>query len=158
MAEQIGCLGAILEFFGFKVSLNVDEYPYRRKSLLTKAETSFYHVLRQTVGDEYKIVCMVRLADIFEVQVEEGWRGHFNRISAKHIDFVLCDPQTMETVIAIELDDKSHQRKSRIERDRFIDDLFRRCEFPLLRVKCRATYSIKALRDLIQEAIPATEP
>ena len=35
-----------------------------------------------------------------------------NKISGKYIDFLFCDPVTMQPVLAIELDDASHQRKN----------------------------------------------
>ena len=75
---------------------------------MTKAEISFYGVLQQVTGGNYTIFSMVRLADV--IQVEKGTQkrqGYFNKIKAKHLDFVCCDPATMEVVFAIELDDSS---------------------------------------------------
>ena len=38
----------------------------------------------------------------------------FNRISSKVLDFVLCDPNNLAIIAAIELDDSSHKRNDRI--------------------------------------------
>ncbi len=65
---------------------------------------------------------MVRIADLIRVRPKPPkWQSWQNRIHAKHIDFVLCDPETMEAKLAIELDDASHNRRDRVERDKFVD-------------------------------------
>ena len=43
--------------------------------------------------------------------MSEGDRlKYFNWISQKHVDFVLCDKDTMQILCAVELDDRSHER------------------------------------------------
>ncbi len=39
-----------------------------------------------------------------------GWNG---RIIQKHVDFVICNPKTLEPVTCIELDDSSHDIEER---------------------------------------------
>ena len=85
-----------------------------RERLVTKAELRFYKSLRKAVLDDWEIFAMVRIADM--LRVEKGVknrRGWLNKILAKHIDFVLCDPNSLEIVMGIELDDSSHQRAPR---------------------------------------------
>jgi hypothetical protein len=72
------------------------EYSYAlRGALLTPAEVRFYHALKEAVGEEFVIFSKVRVADILTPQAGLGqgdWQRAFNKISAKHFDFVLCDP------------------------------------------------------------------
>ena len=42
------------------------------------------------------------------------------KIQAKHVDFVICD-KDMHIKVIIELDDSSHDKKDRKERDEFVD-------------------------------------
>lgn len=63
-----------------------------------------------------------------------SWQAYFNKINAKHIDFVLCDLQNVRPVLAIELDDSSHNKPDRIQRDEFVNKVFADAKFPLLRV------------------------
>src|SRR5688500_103927 len=86
-------------------------FPYRRTSgLLTPAKCSSFGVLQQAVGDRYLLSLKIRLADLLDVPPgTPRWRTHFNRISAKHIDIVCCDPRSPAPLLAIELDDVSHQ-------------------------------------------------
>src|SRR5262245_27786766 len=81
----------------------------RRRELLTPTEQSFFLALEQAVNRRYRIFCQVRIADVLKPKGSGGsyWSA-FNRISQKHFDFVLCDLQTFEVVMAIELDDQSH--------------------------------------------------
>ena len=75
----------------------------------------------------------LRLADIVGVAPgQENYMSYFNRIKAKHTDFVICDPETMEVILAIELDDPSHEREERIERDAFVDKVYEAAGIPLL--------------------------
>lgn len=83
----------------------------------------------------------VRIADLLRVKPGEAKRQTWqNRINAKHIDFVLCDPSSLEPVMAIEVDDRSHQRADRRRRDEFVNDAFHAANLPLLRVRAQATY------------------
>ena len=120
-----------------------------RSHLLSEAEQKFFGVLQPLVGSACNVSSKVRLADLFDVRPGRGQQAAFNKIQSKHIDFVLTDPATSRILCAIELDDSSHLRPDRIERDEFIDDLFGRNHLPLLRVPCMWTYNTPALRDAL---------
>ncbi|OIO69169.1 MAG: topoisomerase [Zetaproteobacteria bacterium CG12_big_fil_rev_8_21_14_0_65_55_1124] len=132
--------------------------PYARKGqLFTKAERSFYGVLKQAVGDRYEIFGHVRLADLLTVKkglLSNGQRQSAqNKIQSKHCDFVLCDPGDLSIVAGIELDDSSHRAAKRIERDNFINQAFKEAELPLLRIKARASYSSREIAMQLQKAL-----
>ena len=127
--------------------------PYRRKNwLLTKAERSFFGVLQQVTGNDYLLFCKVRLADVVDVERNAG-QAAFNRISAKHVDFLLCDPSQVSPVLAIELDDASHGAARRQERDAFVDSVLAAAGLPLLRVPAKQNYVPAELANLIAEKI-----
>ena len=137
--------------------------PYsRRPSLLTANELGFYHALARAVAGRYAVFAQVRLADV--IQVSDGvmaseYRARFNRIACKHADFVLCDPQTLAVVGVIELDDRSHQRADRQERDAFFDAALQSAGVRLLRVPARSlrrSYQPSAIEELIHRAFEAT--
>ena len=123
-------------------------------ALLTPAERAFFAVLRQVVGKDLLLFAKVRLGDI--LQIEEGVAGKrrfaaFGRISSKHADFVLCDARTFAVVGVVELDDRSHQRPDRRERDRFFDAALAVASIPVLRVPARRTYDARELRATLAE-------
>ena len=122
-------------------------------ALLTPAERAFFAVLRQVVGNDLLLFAKVRLGDI--LQIEEGVSGKrrfaaFGRISSKHADFVLCDARTFAVVGVVELDDRSHQRRDRQDRDRFFDAALAVASIPVLRVPARRTYDARELRGLLE--------
>jgi hypothetical protein len=111
----------------------------RRKYLLSRAEKSFYNVLRKVVAP-HAVLAKVRLADLVESDKRHRlWRANFNRICAKHIDFVVCDA-ALSPIIAVELDDSSHQLADRQRRDKDVDRILEIAALPILRVPVRQTY------------------
>ncbi len=166
-SEPIGCLGRILQMLGFPVSGQAVEevLPYRqRDDFLSAAELSFYHVLRKAVGTQYVVCPKVNLWDLFFVARPNENRGAKGKIDRKHVDFVLCDPATMRPICGVELDDRSHQKESRMKRDVFVNSVFQTAGLPLLHVPAARSYSIADLSSQVaevtrqQQAIPAIPP
>jgi hypothetical protein len=120
--------------------------PYRvRDNFLSEAEHSFYHVLRHLLDNEFAICPKVRLLDIFYIAGNPNDYTLRNKIDRKHIDFLICKPQTMKPVLAIELDDSSHKRQDRTTRDEFVNQVFEDAKLPLLRIKTREAYNTAEL-------------
>lgn len=112
--------------------------------LFSPAERSFLGVLDQSVGSDFRVFGKVRVADV--IGVEKGkpksvWQRAFNRINAKHFDFVLCNPTDLKPVCAIELNDKSHAQEARKGRDQFLEDVCRKAGLPLVFFPAQHTYS-----------------
>ncbi len=118
-----------------------------RKSLLSKAEIAFHQVLLEAVP-EAPIFPKVRVADVMEAA--ERYSGDFLRISQKHFDWVLCNPASFEPLIAIELDDSSHQwsHKQR-KNDQVKDDAAREADIALLRFPWQREYDVAQIRERI---------
>ncbi len=96
-----------------------------------------------------RIYGKVRLADL--VAVRDGVRGRrywraFTAVACKHVDYVLCAPDSHEVIAAIELDDRSHARAERQARDRFLEAVMRTAGIPLLRFPARSRYAVGELR------------
>jgi hypothetical protein len=147
-----GCVAVFLNLFRSSTSTleaepTVEALPYRiRSDFLSPAELSFYHVLASVVGDQAVISTKVRLADLFFVPQNQERQRYQNKIAQKHLDFLLCDPQTMRPLLGIELDDKSHERKDRQERDTFVDGVFEAAGVPLIHILARQTYNPQEIR------------
>ena len=131
--------------------------PYQKKwYLLSPAERDFYETLCQVAEDRYLIFTKVRLLDLLWLPENMGNRiFYIRRVASKHVDFVLCHPQTVAPVLVIELDDASHRLPERQERDIFLNEVLRVAGIPLLRVPVRKSFSVPALRGQILEALGA---
>lgn len=132
-------------------------YPYNKNQVLfSPAERSFLGVLEQAVGEEYRIFGKVRVADVVSVNSmsdRSAWLRAFNRISAKHFDFVLCSKGELAVIAAIELDDKSHRQRKRQERDAFLVGLCQAISLPLVQIPAQRTYSVPELRAQVLSAL-----
>lgn len=113
----------------------------RRQYLLTVPEKRLYNVLRKVVAP-HTVLAKVRLADLVEADERHLLRkSNFDHIKSKHIDFVICDA-ALSPIIAIELDDLSHQRPDRVARDRDVNRILEIAELPILRVPVRQAYDL----------------
>jgi len=97
---------------------------YEIVPILTGHELRNYKVLKEfTDVNGYSIHVKVRLADIINPkknQARKDWYRKFMKITSKHVDFVLCD-SNMNVSLIIELDDWSHERQDRKDRDQFVN-------------------------------------
>lgn len=117
--------------------LQYNNYPYKKKTLLTNHELIFYKNLYKLI-QPYNLVILakIRIADLVEVNtsaVGNKYMSYFGKIKAKHIDFALVNPENMEVKALIELDDSSHDKKNRAERDIFVNELFNTTGYKLFR-------------------------
>ncbi|MDP2279972.1 MAG: DUF2726 domain-containing protein, partial [Nitrospirota bacterium] len=128
---------------------------YKRKNdFLTLSEKIFYDSLINSIQHpHYQILSKVRVADLFDIIDYNNHELHFDNIKALHIDFLIYNPYNNKTLLAIELDDSSHLREDRIKRDKFINELFRHNQFPLIRQEAKPSYNISELRNKINSAI-----
>lgn len=125
----------------------------RKPSILTEEEQRFYRVLQVVVGMRYAIQAQVALIEVFQPKGGKNYYSSRNQIAGKHIDFLLCDPDSLMPMLGIELDDPSHQQTDRTVRDRFINQLFATHNLPLLRIKNAYGYKPEALADEIISAL-----
>jgi Protein of unknown function (DUF2726) len=126
-----------------------DPLPYaRKKYFFSAAERSFYEVLRR-LAPNYTLFAKVRLADVVYVTKGTGaWRSHMNQIDRKHLDFVICDAN-LAPVLAVELDDSSHDDGRRQERDAFVDEVLAASALPILHMRAKRGYVPDELRQLL---------
>ncbi len=120
------------------------EFPYlQRDHFLSPAEMHFFQTLRTAVNGRAALSTKVNLSDLFWVKTDDQSRKRIytNKIDRKHVDFLLCDPATMRPLVAIELDDKSHQRADRQERDGLVNNVFLAAGLPLLHIIARRDYN-----------------
>ncbi|WP_151703946.1 DUF2726 domain-containing protein [Nitrincola alkalilacustris] len=136
-----------------------EDYPYQKAGpLFTPAERSFYGVLSQAVGTNATIFGKVRVADIATPRkglARSIWQRAFNKISAKHFDFVLCDSDDLSVICVLELDDSSHKASKRQQRDEFLTGVCSAADIPFIRVPAKAGYVISEIQALLAPHLTA---
>ncbi len=134
-------LAVIVGFLKLKFEGGEEEekakYQYKRRNFfLTRAEHEFYDVLVSAVGTEYFVFAQVHLPTLLDHSVKgQNWRAALAHINRKSVDFVLCDKAYISPKLAIELDDKSHERPDRQERDKEVERILKEAGVPLLRIE-----------------------
>ncbi|SDK12438.1 DUF2726 domain-containing protein [Natronincola ferrireducens] len=137
-------------------NIEKEKLPYaKRDDFLSPSELSFYKVLRQAVGEEILICPKVGLKEIFFVKTRDrgGFSTYHNKIDRKHVDFLLCRTDNLQPICGIELDDTSHQKQSRIERDNFVEEVFETSNLPLLRFKNRVSYTFSEVKESLDKVL-----
>ena|SRR5436190_6039828 len=149
-----GVTAAVVVLVAF-ISLRSSPYPYERRGvMLGPAEINFFRTLQLAVREDWIILSMVRLTDVIKVRPKtrqhQIWQS---RIFGKHLDFVICDNETLEVKLAIELEDSSQRRADRRARDRFVNTALTAAGLPLLRVKVEEKYETSAIRKDIEDSL-----
>jgi very-short-patch-repair endonuclease len=127
-----------------------------RAQLLTPAELSFFGVLETALSSQYRICPRIRLADLLtpaRTSTRSAFQTAFNQISAKHVDFTICQKSDSAILGVIELDDKSHQEVSRQSRDRFVEQALQSAGIPLLRIKAARGYELNRLSQQLSDLL-----
>ena len=120
--------------------------------LFSPAERSFLGVLDQVVGADFRVFGKVRVADVVSVATgtpKPLWQRAFNRISAKHFDYVLCRPSDLKPLCVIELNDKSHAQDNRKGRDKFLKDICATAGLPLIFFPAQRSYTLAEVGNAI---------
>ena len=133
------------------------EFPYAScQNLCTPAERTFLGVLDLAVPAGYRVFTKVRLADL--IKVRPGLRANarqeaFNRIRGKHVDYVLCRADDLSIAGAIELDDGSHGRRDRQDRDAFFDKALYSAGIPLVRFVAKKSYTVNEVKQALGDSL-----
>ena len=156
--ENTNYYNGMINSFNYKLSNNRYSSPsysavYERKEfLITKNELKFYRLLLSIVDIiELQIFTQVSLYEIISVKKtlnSSEYNKYFNKIKSKSIDYVLTDRMS-RIKLCIELDDKTHNYKNRIERDNFINDLFNSLDIPILRIQLSKYYDMDNIKKTI---------
>lgn len=127
--------------------------PYRlRETFLSTPERALMRVLQSMVGRHYVICPKVSLNDLFYIVRPNENVHFFNKFFRKHVDFLLCEPNTLKPVFGIELVKPVAKTETR-EADQFMEDLFLSAGLPLVHVPSSEHYSDKDLSELFQLSI-----
>ncbi len=130
-----------------------ERLPYRlREHFLSTPELALLRVLQGMVGRHYLICPKVALNDVFYIVRPNENVHFFNKFFRKHVDFLLCEPETLKPAFGIELVKPVFKTETR-ETDQFMEDLFLSAGLPLVHVPSGEHYSEKDLTELFQLAV-----
>lgn len=131
-------------------------YPYvLNQQIFSQKEGYFYRDVRP-IADKLGLIVFtkVRLADLLTVpKGTKDYTKWFNRIKAKHIDFIFVDRE-YNIKLLVEVDDPSHNRPDRQARDEAVDEMFRQVGMEVLHLRAWGKkYGAEDLETIITNAL-----
>jgi len=160
-------IGVVVAFLmalkGSSGGFSRDAVAVKIPTLLTPAELSFYNYIFDALdSNEYVLCTKVRLGDLVKFRGgddKQRWK-RLQQVNRKHIDFVVCSRKSMMPVFLIELDDSSHNRKDRKDRDHLVDSFLSQACLPILHVRCQRYYNPEvrqAMQSLSEDTLPSPD-
>ena len=130
-------------------------YNYKKKDfLMSRAEHEFFNILVEVIGNQYYVFPQIHLSTILDNKiVGQNWRGAFRHIDEKSVDFVICDKAYIKPILAIELDDKTHEREDRKGRDGEVERILNESGLVLLRFGNNGSFNKEEIKRLILEKL-----
>lgn len=132
------------------------EYPYKlTKSIFSPKEGYFYRDVRP-IADKLGLLVFtkMRIADLLYIpKGTADYQKWFNRIKAKHIDFIFVDRE-MHIKLLVEVDDPTHNKPDRQARDEEVDEIFSQQGLEVLHLRAWGKqYGTEDLETIITNAI-----
>jgi len=129
-----------------------ERLPYRlRERFLSTPELALLRVLQGMMGSHYLICPKVALNEIFYIARPNENVHFFSKFFRKHVDFLLCEPETLKPAFGIELVKPVSRHETR-ESDQFMAELFLSARLPLVHIQSSERYSEQDLTQLFELA------
>ncbi len=143
------------DIFNEKDKPSKSPYNYKKKDfLMSRAEHEFFDILVEVVGNQYYVFPQIHLSTILDNKVVgQNWRGAFRHIDEKSVDFVICDKAYIKPILAIELDDRTHEREDRKGRDGEVERILKESGLSLLRFGNNGSFNKEEIKRLILEKL-----
>lgn len=117
--------------------------------IMTQTELIFYRELKKVTDKlELTIFPQVDLERI--INVVDNNKSARSRIKSRSIDFAIVENTKCKVVCCIELDDYTHNRENAKKADEFKNNLFKKVNIPLYRIKVSNNYNLEELEKMIK--------
>ena len=140
-----------------KLSDNGVTFPFRQKpQLFTPVEHTFLKLIEQAVGQEFRIVCRVRLSDVVTIRQQANKKKAsmaLSRAASRQLDFVLCDREGMRPILAVDLVHSQGKEGYKTQKDWFVTGALDAAGVPHARIKVKSGYSIEDIRECIENKL-----
>lgn len=130
--------------------------PYRSKKVITHTEKILYYRLKQALP-EYEVLTQVSLAGFIEIDIEKaGEKYHTNsfawqnRIGHQRIDFLVCKKENLEAILAIELDDHTHETENAKKMDQKKNESLAAAKIQLIRFHVKEMPTVEKIKETVK--------
>ncbi len=131
-------------------------YPYKLNNPIFSPKEGYFYRDVRPIADKLGLLVFtkMRLADLLYIpKGTADYQKWFNRIKAKHIDFIFVD-QEMHVKLLVEVDDPTHNKPDRQARDEEVDEIFRQQGLEVLHLRAWGKqYGAENLETIITNAL-----
>lgn len=132
-----------------KEKVRLDSKYVRKGTLISRAEYDFLLTLRSIEPDKYEVVPQVCLASVIDKKTNTTYRNELFRMC----DYCFVDRDTFEPKLLVELNDSSHRRADRRDRDAKVATICKSAKMPLVTFWMDEDLSYGAVRKTVLRAI-----
>ena len=147
VALAIFCLFALLYKPKEKIRLNA-RYE-RRGVMLSRPEYNFLLTLRRINPEKYEVVPQVALFSVIEKKTNTSYRNELFRVC----DYCFVDRDTFEPLLLVELNDRSHLRADRQQRDEKVAAICEAAHMPLVTFWLDGDIGYETVKRVVRKAI-----
>ena len=127
---------------------------YAKPYVMTSRENECFKILNEIFSSKWFVVPQVHLSALLDYKVKgQNWNAAFRHINGKSVDFVLIGKESYKVICVIELDDSTHSKPDRIERDAEIERMFKEARIPLARIGRFESMTKSEIAKVITDAI-----
>lgn len=129
-------------------------FNYRSKAPMTAVERKLYYTIREALKHENVIIlAQVNMTGFIQCD-RKNWKA-FNRICRKSIDFLICDREAAP-LVAIELQDKTHDKPDRKKSDQTKAEVLETAHMPLVLFWTTSFPDVATVRKTLEPFISRT--
>lgn len=100
----------------------------RKRMYISRAELIFLDTLKQIAPDKYEVIPQVALCTVIDKLTQNAYRNELFRVA----DYLFVDKDDYTPLLLVELNDASHSRADRQERDRKVREICESAGLPLV--------------------------
>lgn len=119
-----------------------------KESLLTSTEIKYYNLLRSILGSEFLILPQINLASVIDKEGGSNFRNELFR----NADFGVFDCN-YRPIFLVEINDNTHFRKDRRERDKKVNEICNSAGLPILTLWVKDGIDLAVIKKQIQKIL-----
>ena len=141
------CLFAL--YYKPKEKIRLNSKYEKKSTMLTRPEYNFLLLLREIKPDKYDVIPQVALNSVIEKKTNTSYRSELFRVC----DYCFVDKATYEPLLLVELNDRSHLRADRQERDAKVAAICSAAKIPLVTFWLDGDLSFKTVQKIVLKAM-----
>jgi hypothetical protein len=154
-------LVVIVALVAGRLTNNSYPFPFNcKEALFTPAEHNFMNLLEQALGNQYRIINRVKLADLVTIRQgvsKKSSQTALMNAQKKYLDYVICDKESKKILGAIDLVD-TQGKGYKIKKDWFVNGALESAAIPHIRIKVKNNYSIDEIRACVNSRVLGNQP